>query len=86
MSNAIFTTVPSNGGPASLWKSVTDENGHKTWYAGPDARARPGTIVEGWVDSNSNGTFDAADLYQRRRDFTYHPRLADPLTATEKSL
>ena len=86
MSSATFTSAASGSVPPNFWQSITDENGHKTWYAGHDARGRPATIVDGWVDSNSNGAFDTTDAYLRRRDFTYHASLADPLTVTEASL
>jgi RHS repeat-associated protein len=86
LSSATFTSAAAGSVPPNFWQSKTDENGHKTWYQDYDERGRAATIVEGWVDSNSNGTFDTSDAYLRRRDFTYHASLDDPLSVTEKSL
>lgn len=86
MTSATFTDAASGSVPPNLWESKTDENGHKTWFEGYDAKGRPATIVDGWVDSNSNSAFDTSDVHLRRRDFTYHATLDDPLTVTEKSL
>jgi RHS repeat-associated protein len=86
MTSATFTDAASGSVPPNHWQSKTDENGNKTWFEGYDAKGRPATIVDGWVDSNSNSAFDTSDAYLRRRDFTYHATLDDPLTVTETSL
>ncbi|MCI0635772.1 MAG: DUF6531 domain-containing protein, partial [Actinobacteria bacterium] len=68
------------------WRTKTDPNGNVTLFDLYDGKGRPGRIVEGWVDGLTNpGVFSADDSYARRREYTYHPTLDEPLAVTETS-
>jgi YD repeat-containing protein len=68
------------------WRTKTDKNLNVTLYDAYDAKGRPGRIVEGWVDGlTAPGVFSADDSYARRREYTHHPVLDEPLTITEHS-
>jgi RHS repeat-associated protein len=85
-SAATFTSAADAPGiPGRQWKTVTDENGVKALHEGHDERGRPARIVEGWIDHNLDGAFDAGDGFARLREYTHHPRRDDPLTVVERS-
>lgn len=87
LKDATFTEGPgATGAPEGLWRTTTDLNDVKTLYDEYDARGRPRFVTEGWRDLNGNGVIDGAETYERRREYTYHPRLDAPLTITQRSV
>ncbi|MCC6642210.1 MAG: RHS repeat protein, partial [Deltaproteobacteria bacterium] len=85
--DATFTQGPgAAGAPEGLWRTTIDLNDVKTLYEEHDTRGRPRFVTEGWRDLNGNGVIDGTEAYERRREYTYHPRLDAPLTITQGSV
>jgi YD repeat-containing protein len=79
-------TYGSTTSPTKRWHTQVDPNGSVTLYEDYDAKGRPGRIVEGWVDGlTAPGAFSLDDTWARRREYTYHPQLDEPLSITEES-
>ena len=75
-----------DGRTTTRWKTKVDPNGNVTLFEDYDAHGRPGRIVEGWVDGLTDpGVFSLDDTWARRREYTYHPHLGEPLSITEES-
>lgn len=83
---AAATFTPSSStAPANQWKTVTDLNGSKTLYEAHDERGRPGVVTDGWDDADGDDVLDPGESYERRREYTYHPRLDGQLEVRETS-
>ena len=71
------------------WKTTTDAKGHVTLYDNHDDKGRHRRVVEAWVDGGTEGTpdgvFSTEDDYDRLTEYTWHPRLNEPLTITRES-
>jgi YD repeat-containing protein len=68
------------------WRTRTDLAGHVKLLEDYARDGAPGHVVEGWVDGPTQpGVFSADDTYARRREYTWHPALAHPLTVAQAS-
>jgi YD repeat-containing protein len=82
------TTTFDASVPTSRFKTQTDLDGNTTLFEDYVANGAPSRIVEGWEDSTNDGgvgVFSSGDTYTRLREFTWHPKLLEPLTVHEKS-
>jgi RHS repeat-associated protein len=77
--------VSGTSDPQGRWRTKVDKNGNVRLQEAYDARGKPGRIVEGWIDADASGTFDAGDGSARRREYVYHPTLGTPTVVTEAS-
>ncbi len=70
-----------------LNKTQTDQNGNVTLSESYDNDARPGRVVEGWVDGpTAPGIFSPDDTYASLIETTWHPVLQEPLTESSPSV
>jgi hypothetical protein len=70
-----------------LTKTQTDQNGNITLFENYDSDARPGRVVEGWIDGTAQpGVFSADDTFASLVETTWHPVLREPLVETSPSV
>jgi YD repeat-containing protein len=70
-----------------LPKTQTDQNGNVTLYENYDSDARPGRVVEGWIDGPTMpGVFSGDDTFASLVETTWHPVLREPLTESSPSV